>query len=709
MREMLLRMSQREKGASIQQLREGMGLMARWLVAGLFGLLVAGLLPGVALAEGCPNEQFRTGLGAGLPDCRAYEQVSPVDKSDGSVGGSGIGKHVWESSLDGNRMVYSSPQAFADAQTGASITQDYVASRGAGGWSSHALMPPQAPGPLAPNTPLIEAFSSDLSSSVLLDGGPSGQSGQDDPLLVSGEPAKNPNLFVGSNGAADPYRLVDVTPIGATPEQAFFEGASLDLGHIVFRERAQLTANAPSGSENLYEWAAGVVSLVSVLPGGAAITGSNFSNAAKFVSEDGSRIVFLGGGNLYLHEGGTTTAQVDAPQGAGPGGRGAFQAASDDGSRIFFTDDASQGLTNDTVPGSGENLYEYNVASGSLTDLTPDGQVEVQGHVFGVSRDGSYVYFVADGSLAAGAAVGQPNLYVWHEGTTTFIATLKTADKPDWDIESDQTKVPPVNVTSDGVHLAFGSVASLAGYDNRDVNSGEADTEIFVYDAITNRLLCASCNPSGARPQGVSQIGNTAEVPSTEQIDDYLSRTAARYRPRYLSADGSRVFFDSLDALVPQDTNGKMDVYEYENGHVYLISGGTSGAESVFIDASVNGEDVFFTTAQQLVGQDRDPRSDLYDARVGGGFAFASPAVPCAGEGCRPAPGGPLALGVPGSMAFSGVGNLVPATATPVVKPKPKAKKPKVKRKRRPAKRRLAKKGARGARHGAGHSTGKRG
>jgi DNA-binding beta-propeller fold protein YncE len=618
-------------------------------------------------------------VGGGLPDNRAYELVSPVDKSDGSIDG-GTSSSVWESSVDGSRMAFSSSHAFADAQTGSYEVQPYVASRGAEGWSTHAQVDPVS-------------FSSDLSKTVVRES-PSARESRKEDLLVGG---------IGSSLGL--YQRVNVTPPGVALGLTTFEGASADLSHVVFEETAQLTADAPEGEiPSLYEWVGGVLRLVSVLPDGAAMGGGG---SAHFVSEDGSRIVFNGSLGLYLREGGVRTVQVDASQGPGTGGRGLFQAASSDGSRIFFTDDP--GLTSDSVPGSGKNLYEYDVADGRLTDLTSAVQVEIAGStesngegVFGVSSDGSYVYFVATGSLASGATAGQPNLYVWHEGTTTFITTLEKGehgegDSLDWLSTSQSSSV---RVSQDGSHVAFNSLRSLTGYDNTDVNTGKADTEVFVYDALTKRLVCASCNPSGASPTGPTVLSAGATRLSTG-----LSRPF--YRPRFLSADGSRLFFNSPDALVPQDTNGKEDVYEYENGRVYLISSGTSREDSFFLDASASGNDVFFRTTQQLVPQDRDPRFDVYDARVGGGFPPPVSSVACSGEDCRPAPVMSV-LGVPGSAVFSGAGNLVPSPQAPVAK----AKKPKrkAKGKRRRAKHGRGKRSVRGARRVArGHSTGKRG
>jgi hypothetical protein len=708
MRETLLRMSRREQGASIQQFREGMDLMARWLGFVVLGLVSLGLLPVGALAAGCPNEQFRMGLSANLPDCRAYEMVSSVDKNDGAVE---IGQ-TWRSSVSGDRMSYVAKQAFGDAQAGIGGAAPYVASRGADGWAAHALLPSVATSRfLIVTFAFTLAFSPDLSNYVMVLGG-GGTFGQDDPPLVSGEPSDTVNLFVRAtdSGAS---QLVDVTPAGVTPPAlgANFQAATPDLSHVVFSEAARLTSNAPvaPGAVGLYDWSGGVVSLVSVLPGGEPDE-SGFPTNAAFISEDGSRIVFTEGAHVYLREDGVRTVQVDASQGPGPGGQSRFQAASSDGSKIFFTAPASRGLTNDTPtggnPAANINLYEYDVAGGRLADLTTNSEADVVeggNAVIGASRDGSYLYFVATGVLAGGATAGEPNLYVWHADVTSLVATLEgeggeASDSSDWTTVLTGVKHITSRVTPDGTHVAFESVLSLTGYDNTDANTGQRDHEVFLYDASTGGLVCASCDPSGARPVGSSLIG----------LGESGSESGATQPQRWLSDDGSRLFFESYDAVVPPDVNGQGDVYVYEGGAPRLVSSGTSGEESRFLEASPSGDDVFFVTMQQLVGQDTDRQYDLYDARVDGGFPAPVSPVVCAGEGCRGAPSGASVLGVPGSVTFSGAGNLVVSAALPAAgAPKAKKPKPRVKRRKQRHKRVKGKRRARRAR--GSRSTGKRG
>jgi hypothetical protein len=151
-----------------------------------------------------------------------------------------------------------------------------------------------------------------------------------------------------------------------------------------------------------------------------------------------------------------------------------------------------------------------------------------------------------------------------------------------------------------------------------------------------------------------------------------------------MSDGGGRVFFDSAVPLVPQDTNGKQDVYEWERegtgsctagsaangGCVYLLSGGTSRQDSWFIGASASGDDAFVVTRAQLVSQDRNEAFDLYDARVGGVEPVGESA--CTGADCQGTPAAAPTFATPPSVTYNGVGNF-PASA-PASKAKTKAR-----------------------------------
>lgn len=590
--------------------------------------------------------------GRGLPDSRAYEMVTPVQSDSEAWIRSGSFAGI-QASTSGNQLTYPVHGPFSGATTSGT---NYLATRGMSAWTSQVLDPQQAPAPNLLCTVAFE-YSLDLSrAAVMVPESPGACNGETSPL-VAGEPQGVNNLFLRDNTTGS-YQLVSLNPVLGAPAPAEFQGASADFSHVVFAESAQLTSDAPIATnplsyQNLYEWSGGTVSLVTLVPAsGTSCTGSactpvagslaDFSspvNAFNAVSSDGSNIYFLYRGNLYLRQNGTSTVQVDAPaSGApGPGGGSQFAGASADGSLVFFTDDASAGLTSDTVPGSGANLYRYDVNTGTLTDLTPGLHVSVDA-VVGAASDGSYVYFVAEGDLAAGASSGQENLFVFHAGSTKFIATLSLSDSNDW------TGSGTSRVTPDGTHLAFDSVNSLTGFDNTDANTGQPDNEVFLYDAQAAALVCASCNPSGARPIGSSTI---------------TPREGSFSRQRNLSDSGSRLFFDSSDALVPQDTNGKQDVYAYEGGQVRLISTGTSNDDSFFFDASPSGNDVFFATRQALVSQDLRDGYVVYDARVGGGFPASAPPPSCQGDGCKPPPSTLPLPPVTASVTFFGPGNVL--------------------------------------------------
>jgi hypothetical protein len=771
------------------------------LLVAAAGLLVA-LLGSVSIARAsssCPNELFRTGPGANLPDCRAYEMVSPAEKNGGEVDGGpvleGNEPAPQQAALNGEAVAYGSQTTFTEANPSSSpLTSEYLSRRGQTGWYTQAVTPEQdIPGGVFNDNQgsvefsLFQGFSEDLSHAFLL---------AYEPSPVAGAPAKYFNPYVRDNLDSS-YRLLStvkppVVPPGiAVASEGLkieYAGMSRDGSHVVFSANDALTPGALPGKENLYEWSDGQLELVSVLPmpGGTAVSSTEgqlvFGQPAldqgglnedyqRVISANGSRVIWSYFENyptyqVYMHElttSGARTVHVSASQktnGEGPGGvdpkgplPALYQIASVDGSEIFFT--SCEKLTNDSTAGPssgdysqctnvagrrqahgeervGEDLYRYETSTSRLTDLTVDsvpGQTANVINVLGASEDGSYVYFVAHGALVEGAPSGPSsyNIYLWHNGVISLITTTGSNDYSDGGgseglqegssfikgehlLEAGASRVSP-----DGRYLAVESSEPLTGYDNKPLQAGACKSvtsfwaesvfedktgrcvEVYEYDAGIGRLTCASCNPRGLPPVGDSvvpmAVHNVVENPGWQ---------SSTVQQRYL-LDNGRLFFDSTDVLLPQASNGKLNVYEYEpggmgscqreGGCIWLISSGTSNENSYFTDASTSGNDVFFITRQQLVAQDGDEALDVYDARVDGGF-LAPPTPPCGGEACRPpVTPAPAIYEAPPSATFVGPGNPL----QPAVQPTAGKAKQKSKRKHK-AKRKTGKRASRGSR-----------
>jgi hypothetical protein len=224
--------------------------------------------------------------------------------------------------------------------------------------------------------------------------------------------------------------------------------------------------------------------------------------------------------------------------------------------------------------------------------------------------------------------------------------------------------VMPAQASADGSAFLFyaapGKESSLSQFNNGRY------AQFYRYDVASKALSCISCPPQGVVPTAPPEINFNALEPRTVQS------------VRRMSADGTRIFFESPDPLLTADTNGHPDVYEWENGHLYLISGGTSTVESNFFDSSESGNDVFFATEQGLLPSDEDEATDIYDARVPRPDDNPPPAhTPCSGEVCQGPPSVPQLLTPAASATFEGLGDIPPEaeeTATPARKPPVKCK-----------------------------------
>jgi hypothetical protein len=518
-------------------------------------------------------------------------------------------------------------------------------------------------------------------------------------LITAGTPERPPN------GRPDLFPA-------AAPRVAW---ASKDLEHVLFDSyNGESVEYSPDWFwDSVIAWSPQTgMQVASVMPSGQVLSGSGGAGALQLagpqsgeafadwyganehaISEDGSRIYFTypapsgtyGGGprpkgNLYLRrDNGTplaSTVQVDEP---GPGAPpqqeresvSRFIDATPDGHRALFMSCGK--LTADsTAQSSGaysycqpvgtapngkvnsDELYVYEEGVG-LTDIAtgdPNGG-GVLG-VAGVSEDLGRVYFVATGALAGNAVEGKQNLYLWEKGAgVTFLAQLSALRQFTWHEDADRFiwELPlglnDAVVSADGSTIAFSSGAEIEpGYDNEDPESGDGFKEMYVWKVGQGTPKCITCigqavGPSTLLPQRLNET--EAKLP-----------VLAGWQKRNMLPDGSAVFFESSQQLLPADHNFTTDVYEYNFAResLSLISSGTGSSPSSFMGASVDGRDVFIRTSQSLVPSDINGGADIYDVRRGGGDLpeKPTPAVPC-GENC------PI---TPGSVNFNGAGNQPP-------------------------------------------------
>jgi hypothetical protein len=694
-----------------------------------------------------------------LPDGRAYEQVSPPDKHGalferiehgilGPVGGFEVGLGLpMQASVAGNALATellspseAEPQAFSNFVP-------LLSTRGSAGWSSQVIAPPHAQpvGPSGNSTAggdgEYRLFSGDLSQVIAQPLGATLLSPRaSEPTAYLRTDFFNGNVSERCEGsyltasscftplvsAREGYANV---PAGTAPFGEASEGrcrsagvehletytcgprfldATPDLSHVVLSAGVQLTATpdepSPASNGSLYEWGGGRLQPLYLLPAGEGGTGvyaggfNSNRSVSHQLSNNGS-VLFNYKGHLYLHD----FAREDATRLVPQEGAAEFLYASTDGAKVLFRD--SEQLTG----AAGGGVYECRIVQDACGELllTP---LSVAGKLLGGSQDASYVYFVGAGDrLTAG-----------HYENGSWITTAG----PVLPVQGNPAEVLVSHrISPNGRWFAFNSSADLTGYDTADASSGQPDLEVYLYDAATGRTSCASCNPTGARPGGVNVTPGAGQSPDwvTAGVPEWATASngpegaegggnVTVYQPRYLSNSG-RLFFDSNDALVPQDVNGTWDVYQYEPegvpsgvhacssssttggdvfepahsfevegrkgesgaGCVALISSGTSPEESSFIDASESGGDVFFLTEAQLSPTtDTDTAPDVYDAHE---CTNESPCIPppaaqpppCETEAaCKAAPTPqPSIYQAPPSATFNGPGNVTPEVAPP--------------------------------------------
>ena len=566
--------------------------------------------------DGCDNQAFRSGPGTVLPDCRAYEQASPVDKNGNEIIGNVSSN---QAAADGHAAVFVS---LGDLNsTGSHFhAQRYVAHRGPGGWSYDAA------------TPLAQSVNGDEAAIEL---------GRDDNLDISLSRVRAANgggtLFLTDLTSFQRQTLLSLPSFSALrPDPQF---AAHDTAHFTFESTRALLPGVADLQPNLYDYDHGDLTLAGrvpvfpatrcddsgggpsddcVVPPAGSFAGSydtlsnGLDNSGTYkqntLSDDGSRVFFTesGTGRLYMRSGGTVTTQINAPQGAtDPGGHkpAAFLAATPDGHTVYFSscekltpDSTAVSAAADACTGTSgppsftpvpaaSDLYAYDTASGHLTDLTavpgagPMG-ADVQG-LLGASPDGNYLYFTANGDLdgagpattgdcdtsaSSGELTGTCSLYLAHDGELSFVARLGPGR------DSDNWRPSPPGLTrerrtsrvADDGTLLFSSVRPLTSFDNNGprcavrghgVLTPGPCNEFYRFDPHGNGGS-GQLDCVSCNPTGAPALGNAEFVMSSGETNQDTAEYGNAVLTHNLSSDGTRVFFQTADKLVAGDVNG---------------------------------------------------------------------------------------------------------------------------------------------------------
>jgi len=613
----------------------------------------------------CPNQALRTGASARLPDCRAYEQVTPAEKG-GAQQAFSYGNQINFGALigeDGDHLLFQHPLV----HWGTGLAPYFFARDPHLGWQ---MTPGTAQPEAGFDTYTPELFNPNLTRFAFSAEWHTGV-------------AMSPEIEFKSGLPGGPYPTIASIPRAQTRLQGGLLGwvaASQDFSKLILAttDRTLVPAH-PTGTASgadLYEYSAGALRQANVDTAGATI-GSCGASVARGIAEpslshgttahslsaDGSRLFFYAvptgeacsePTHLYLRtDGGQPDAETTD---LGPY---AFLAANSQGTELLLE-----------APGAAtQQILLYDTATATAKPLLTLHEDHNGGNhlTLFASEDLSTFYLHTQEQLTSDAPPPTGDHALFSHDLYRYDLAAETLR-----FVAQQQGFNEFYVTPDGRFASWRS-ESPAFY----APGAEMPRQEILYDSVHNLIQCASCgfsfNPEPQLPTAAHTFGNSGVLESPSPAPKHT----------LLAADGRRLFFDTRASLLPADVDGESpepdepggtkfwspssDVYEWRangvegcphiQGCLALISTGRGGYLVQLLGADASGENVFFTTQEQLVPADKDTSVDIYDARSGGGYPLPPQRpVECQGDACSnpvPAPNDPT----PSSEQFHGAGN----------------------------------------------------
>ncbi|HWX45017.1 MAG TPA: hypothetical protein VNY52_06815 [Solirubrobacteraceae bacterium] len=659
----------------------------------------------------CPNQAFRTGLSANLPDCRAYEQLTPVEKGgtmDISTYGLITNRHyVGE---DGEHLMLTAPGTNWGTGPDSKATS-YFFSRTPAGWGMTSATPQPEAGA---NSYLPQVLSPDLNQiAVLVKSEPTSFTGSLDEEFEVGPPG-------------GPYTTALTQPRNSS--ESVWIGGSADGSKLLLATKDHSLLGHPTGTasgeyEDLYEFSTGALHQANVTgsaPGstigacgahpvvgleGYQETGLAASfdyTSAHAVSADGSHVFF------YAGFGGECPEPYDLRRGYGPHihlyvridgsetldlGAYHFLGANAQGTKVLLEKPTGgqkgfEVFLCDTETGIAKHILSAPVGGGAAAN---DGAAIV-------SEDFNAFYLFSTAALTPEALPASFGVNLYRYDILT--ETLRFVDQVEF--SDGHTNTGGISTSPDGRYFYFG------GRQVGGVSVG--NNQVYRYDNTEDVIQCMSCaSPFDPEPKLVSSFLASHESTQGDELPNEMVS----------SANGDYVFFETPAALLPSDIDGEIapseegfgevanarslssDTYEWRRngvdgcvhvqGCLALISGGTGGYKNELLGTDPSGRDVFFSTHEALLPSDKDKAGDIYDARIGGGFAPPPPPpVECEGDACSTPLAAPIDT-TPASLTFSGAGNVVEPSLAKSQPRKPTKHKAKARKKTKKRSRRAEK------------------